>query len=52
MKKLCLGMALAAVVFTAGCAHPMMIKPDISALAIPADASRIPKSVSGDLISV
>ena len=45
MKKLCLGMALAAVVFTAGCAHPMMIKPDISALAIPADASRIPKSV-------
>ena len=45
MQKLCLGMALAAVVFTAGCAHPMMIKPDISALAIPADASRIPKSV-------
>ena len=45
MRILRLGIALTAAVFAAGCAHPMMIKPDIASLAVPAEASRIQKSV-------
>ena len=36
MKKLRFGLLLVAAAFAAGCAHPMIIKPDVAALVIPA----------------
>jgi len=45
MKRIRLGILLAAVVAMAGCAHPMTIKPDIAGLGVPAGATVIPKNV-------
>lgn len=45
MQSLRLGFMMALVVLTAGCAHPMTMKADVSGLAVPAGATRIPKNV-------
>ena len=45
MNAVFYGTALTVLFLTTGCAHPMMIKPDIAALVAPAEANRISKSI-------
>ena len=45
MNKRQLSLILAIAVLVTGCAHPMIIKPDVAVLAVPADSSRIDKNI-------
>ena len=43
--KSSISLVLIAAVVSAGCAHPMIIKPDIANLTIPATADKIPRNI-------
>ena len=45
MKRMRLSWVMAVVVVSAGCAHPMTMRPDVAGLAADAGATRIPKNV-------
>jgi hypothetical protein len=40
-----IGGLLVVIVYLAGCAHPMIVRPDIDRLAVVAEGSRVPKTV-------
>lgn len=45
MTNLRLAGALATAILAAGCAHPMTVRPDVAGLALPANATPIPKNI-------
>jgi hypothetical protein len=45
MQSLRLGVMMAVVMMAAGCAHQMTMRADVAGLALPADATHIPKNI-------
>jgi hypothetical protein len=45
MTKIRLGLWIAVVMIATGCAHPMTMRADVAALALPPEATRIPKNI-------